>query len=112
MNRIITPDWKFIEDACRTSHGCSEARMAVMGSIRSRNKQFREAQKKQKSVSRVVGSVKKSLEANPLQTKEELTKSVLGLLAPFFIQWLISLFERKVLDWILYHLDTEEVNEP
>ena len=99
--------WTNLEKDCQLAHGCSPFQMNHAISRRDRKAQKR-IEKEQRDVTSVVDAVKTSLQKNPTQTPEELTKSVIAILAPWILQflgnWLLSKFQSTILNWIINRL--------
>lgn len=99
-------NWDQLREDCELVHGCSD--MAIRSSRQDKRKQ-RQIEKKQAKLRVVTDTLRGYLDSNPKATREQAYKSVIGILAPFLLQWLISDFEKMVLNWLLnriYHQGT------
>ena len=109
MNLNPPESWSNLEKDCMLVHSCSGFQLNYAVSRRDRKAQ-RRIEKEQGDVKDVIEAVKDSLYANPNQTPEELTKSVIAILAPWFLKflgsWLLSQFQAKILNWIINQLKT------
>ena len=99
--------WTNLEEDCQLIHHCAAFQLKYSISRRDRKTQ-KKIEREQRDIKSVMGAVKKSLEKNPDQTPEELTKSVIALLAPWLLQflgnWLLSKFQATILNWIINRL--------
>lgn len=94
-------NWDQLREECELAHGCSE--VAVRSSRGDRRKQ-RKIEEKQAKLRKVTDLLQGYLSSHPNATREQAYKSVIAILAPFFLQWLIGAFEKMVLNWLLNRL--------
>lgn len=110
MSIMLTPnDWESLKEDCRMVYGCSDFMMNSAIKRKDRKAQKRlEAQRRK--IERVHEAARKSIEANPGQTKEQLTGSIIAILLPLVLpilrDWLVSTFEKLIIDWLTNRLKT------
>ena len=98
-------NWEQIQNECELAHGCSD--IAVRSSRHDKRKQ-KEIEKKQSRVRKVTETLQSYLDKNPYATREQAYSSVISIIGPFLIKWLISAFEKMVLNWLLNRIYTPQ----
>lgn len=103
----VPESWDNLRKDCETAHQCSEFQLKYSISRRDRKSQ-RKIEKNREQINSVVNAAKEALNKNPSQTPEELTKSIIAILAPWILQWLISAFQKQVIDWLIGKLKVND----
>lgn len=107
MSKVKAPEsWDNLKKDCELAHNCSEFQLRYSISRRDRKAQ-RKIEKDRVQINSVMNAAKEALSNNPNQTPEELTKSIIAILAPWILQWLISAFQKQVIDWLIGKLKVD-----
>lgn len=90
----MNPDWDSLKSSCFEVNNCSESLYSS-----TRNQRLRsDIKKKQKKIDRVFEAAKEAYDPN--DTPQQFVESILALLAPWIFRFLISAFERAIIEWI------------
>lgn len=100
----MNPNWSTLRSDCLSVHGCSPW---AVSSSRNKREQ-RKLEKKQQDIDQVIGAAEKVLIDTPNIDPQAMIGPILAILLPWMLpilrSFLISAFQKMVLDWILNRL--------